>query len=366
MKKLYLLVAFLIISFGMFSQTAEDDGYVIGFDKSDSVYMDFKVERTEFAEWHKIGTVLNELYGLDPKELSEATVICDRKFKVYEGWKNVSEIDLANPQSTIASGKDKYIVQVKYRKGGSEDFADQSSTTTGNVIIINVETVKDGVGEKMATICYPSSKYEYEVTGDLSAERIYNLPMHEYPIFVNVYGIPRGFDNAKNLHQLDVHWDALYMNKAMYEYFRAKGSTITSPEISMMLKAAYNTGRCFFRVGMYHRALQYFDFVSRNSAAEHFAMASDLRLAECLEKLNIDNSEVYDKMILAHQNNAKMDARGIDCAIKACIARGQIYAAQKNVEKAKEYYQKASTIDTAKRYAAQISECMESLNKMSN
>ena len=196
MKKLFLLAVFLIVGMSLFSQNAEDDGYVIGFAPSDSVYMDFKVERPEFNDWHKIGTILNELYGLEPKELSEATVICDKKFKVYEGWKNVSEIDLANPQTTIAGGKDKYIIQVKYRKGGSEDFADQSSTTTANVIIINVETVKDGVGEKMVTVCYPSSKYEYEVAGDLSAERIFNLPIHEYPIFVNIYGIPRGFDAA--------------------------------------------------------------------------------------------------------------------------------------------------------------------------
>ena len=366
MKKLFLLAVFLIIGMALFSQNAEDDGYVIGFAPSDSVYMDFKVERTEFSDWHKIGTILNELYGLEPKELSEATVICDKKFKVYEGWKNVSEIDLANPQSTIAGGKDKYMVQVKYRKGGSEDFADQSSTTTANVIIINVETVKDGVGEKMVTVCYPSSKYEFEVGGDLSALRTYNLPIHEYPIFVNTYGIPRGFDAAKNLHQLDVHWDALYMNKAIFEYFQKKGATITPQEKSMMTKAAYNAGRCCCIMGMYHRALQYLAFVSRNSSGENYAMTSDMKFAECLDKLNLDNSDVYDKMILAHQNNPKMDARDLDMVIKACIARGEIYAAQKKVDKAKECLQKATTIDTAKRYTAKISECMYKLNKMSN
>lgn len=366
MKKLYLLIAFIISSMALFSQSAEDDGYVIGFAPSDSAYMDFKVERTEYSDWHKIGTILNELYGLEPKELSEATVICDKKFKVYEGSKAVSEIDLANPQSTIASGKDKYIVQVKYRKGGSEDYADQSSTTTANVIIINVETVKDGVGEKMVSVCYPSSKYEYEVAGDLSAERMFNLPIHEYPIFVNIYGIPRGFDAAKNLHQLDVHWDAIYMNKAIYEYFKKKGAAITPQELSMMSKAAYNVGRGFCTVGMYHRALEYLTFVSRNSAGEKYAVSCNVKLAECLDKLNLDNSDVYDKIILVHQTNPKMDARDLDCVIKACIARGEIYAAQKKVDKAKECFQKATTIDTAKRYTAKISECMENLNKMSN
>ena len=366
MKKLFLLAFFLIIGVALFSQNAEDDGYIIGYDKSDSVYMDFKVERSEFSGWHKIGTILNELYGLEPKELSEATVICDKKFKVYEGWKNVSEIDLANPQSTIAGGKDKYIVQVRYRKGGSEDFADQSSSTTSNVIIINVETVKDGVGEKMVTVCYPSSKYEYEVAGDLSAERIYSLPLHEYPIFVNIYGIPLGFDAAKNLHQLDVHWDALYMNKAIYDYFNKRGAAINSQEKVMFLKAAYNVGRCYMTMGIYHRALPYLAFVSRNSTGENYQMTCKVKLADCLDKLNMDNSDVYDEMILAHKNNPKMDARDLDCVIKACIARGEIYAAQKKVDKAKECYQNATSIDTAKRYAAKISECMDKLNKMSN
>ncbi|MBO7571611.1 MAG: tetratricopeptide repeat protein [Bacteroidales bacterium] len=366
MKKLFLLAVFLIIGMASFSQNAEDDGYVIGFAPSDSVYMDFKVERTEYNDWHKIGTILNELYGLEPKELSEATVICDKKFKVYEGWKNVSEIDLANPQSTIAGGKDKYIVQVRYRKGGSEDFADQSSSTTSNVIIFNVETVKDGVGEKMVTVCYPSSKYEFEVAGDLSAERVFGLPIHEYPIFVNIYGIPRGFDAAKNLHDLDVHWDALYMNKAMYEYFRKKGASITPQEKTMFVKAAYNAGRGYAKMGIYHRALPYLAFVSRNSAGEKYAVTCDIALADCLDKLNEDNSDVYDKIILAYQANPKMDARDLDCVIKACIARGEIYAFQKNVEKAKECYQKATAIDTAKRYASKIAECMEKLNKLSN
>ena len=49
MKKLYLLIAFIISSMALFSQSAEDDGYVIGFAPSDSAYMDFKVERTGFG-----------------------------------------------------------------------------------------------------------------------------------------------------------------------------------------------------------------------------------------------------------------------------------------------------------------------------
>jgi len=366
MKKLFLLAAFLFIAFASFSQSAEDEGYIIGFDKSDSVYMDFKVERPEFNDWHKIGTILNELYGLEPKELSDATVICDKKFKVYEGWKNVSEIDLANPQSTIAGGKDKYIVQVRYRKGGSEDFPDQSSSTTSNVILINVQTAKDGVGEKIVTVCYPSSKYEYEVAGDLSSQRIFNLSIHEYPIFVNTYGIPRGFDAAKNLHKLDIHWDALYMNKAIYNYFDKKGASITPQEKVLFLKSAYNIGRCYFLDGVYHRALPYLAFVSRNSSGENFQMTCKIKLAECLDKLNMENSDVYDDIILDHKNNPKKDPKDLDCVIKACIARGEIYAMQKKVDKAKECYQMATSIDTAKRYAAKISDCMESLNKMSN
>ena len=85
-----------------------------------------------------------------------------------------------------------------------------------------------------------------------------------------------------------------------------------------------------------------------------------------LEFARAYHRDVYDKIILAHQTNPKMDARDLDCVIKACIARGEIYAAQKKVDKAKECYQKATTIDTAKRYTAKISECMENLNKMSN
>ena len=366
MKKLFLLIAFISSGLFLFSQTADDDGYVIGYDKSDSLYMDFKVERSEFCGWHKVGTILNELYGLEQKELSEATVMCDKKFKVYEGWKNVSEIDIANPQTTIASGKDKYVIVVRYRKGGSEDFADQSSSTTSNVITISVETVSDGVGEKRVSVCYPSSKYECEVAGDLSSDRMYELKIHEYPIFVNVYGIPRAFDEAKNLHKLEIYWDVIYMNRAIYNYFSKKGASITPQEKSMMLKSAYNLGRSYCKLGMYHRALLYLAYVSRNSAGENYSMHNDQILADCLDKLNQDNSDVYDKMILAYQNNKKMEGRDLDSAIKAYIARGEIYMRQNNSGKAKECFQNASTMDSAKRFSSKISECMEKLNKMSN
>jgi len=366
MKKLFLLIAFMFGGLLVFSQTSDDEGYVIGFDKSDSLFMDFKVERSEFCGWHKIGTILDELYGLEPKELSEATVICDKKFKVYEGWKTVSEIDLANPQTTIAGGKDKYIVVVRYRKGGSEDFADQSSSTTSNVILINVETVSDGVGEKWVSVCYPSSKYEYEVAGDLSADRIFGLTLHEYPIFVNTYGIPLAFDAAKNLHSLGVYWDVIYMNRAIYNYFKKKGVSINSQEKSLMLKSAYNLARSYSLMGLYHKALPYLEYVSRNSAGEKYYMYNDQLLAECLDKLKQDNSSVYDKMLLAYQNNPKMEGRDLDSAIKACIARGEIYMGQGNSAKAKEYFDKATAMDKAKRFTQKISECVGKLNKMSN
>ena len=356
----------LLCGFAAMSQNSEDDGYVIGFDKSDSVYMDFRVARPEFCDWHKVGTVLNELYGLEPKELSEATVVCDKKFKTYEGWKMVSEIDLASPKTTIADGKDEYIIVVRYRKGGSESFADQSSSTTANAIVINVALAKDGVGEKIVTVCYPSSKYEYEVVGDLSADRIFSLPMHEYPIFVNTYGIPRAFEEAKNLNSLDVHWDAIYMNRAIYNYFSKKGASLNATEKSMLVKSAYNLGRSYCNVGMYHKALQYLAFASRNSATESYCFACCFKLAECLGNMKQDNSDVYDRVILAYQDNPKMDAKNLDFVMKAYIERGKIYIAQKNAAKAKECFQKVTAIDTGKRYSAIVSECMEKVNKMSN
>ncbi len=366
MKKICLFFTFLICATFAICQNSEDDGYVIGFDKSDSVYMDFQVLRPEFCEWHTVGTILNELYGMEPKELSEATVICDKKFKVYEGWKLVAEIDLANPKTTIADGKDEFIVYVKYRKGGSESFTDQSSSTTSNVVVINVATADDGVGEKIVTVCYPSSKYEKEVIGDMSAVRIYNLSIHEYPIFVNTNGIPRAFSEAKNLNSLKIYWDAVYMNLAIYKYFMSKGASITPSEKSMLVNSTYNLARCYSKMGIYNKALPYFVFASRNSAEEKYYMECNYLLAECLEKLEMNNADVYDKMILAHQNNPKMDSRSLDFVIKALIARGNIYLAQKNSAKAKECYQKVTAIDTAKRYSAKVAECMERLNKMSN
>lgn len=364
MKRFSLFVAFLLCAFVAMSQSSDDDGYVIGFDKSDSVYMDFQVLRPEFNEWHKIGTILNELYGLEAKELSEATVIVDKKFKTYEGWKNVAEIDLANPQTTIASGKDKYVIQVRYRKGGAEDFADQSSTITANVILISVETAADGVGQKIATVCYPSSKYESEVAGDLSAERIFSLSLHEYPIFVNIHGIPKAFDAAKDLHSFDIHWDAVYMNRAIYGYFSKKGASLTASEKSMLVKSAYNLGRCYCKVGMYHKALQYLAYASRNSAGEKHDFACRFSFADCLSKLKQDNSEVYDQVILAYQDNPKMEARDLDFVMRAYIERGKIYMAQKNAEKAKECFLKETAMDTGKRYAAVVAELTEKVNKM--
>ncbi len=364
MKRFTLFAAFMLFAFVALSQNSEDDGYVIGFDKSDSVYMDFQVLRPEFNEWHKIGTILNELYGLEARELSEATVVVDKKFKTYEGWKNVSEIDLANPQTTIASGKDKYVIQVRYRKGGAEDFADQSSSTTANVILISVETAADGVGQKLATICYPSSKYESEVAGDLSADRIFCLSLHEYPIFVNIHGIPLAFDAAKDLHSFDIHWDAVYMNRAIYEYFAKKGASLTAAEKLMLVKSAYNLGRCYIKVGMYHKALQYLVFASRNSAGEKHNFACCFSLAECLGKLKQDNSDVYDHVILAYQDNPKMEARELDFVMRAYIERGKIYIAQKNAAKAKECLQMVTTMDTGKRYGAVVAELMEKVNKM--
>ncbi|MCF0206872.1 MAG: hypothetical protein HUK15_05535, partial [Bacteroidales bacterium] len=81
-----------------------------------------------------------------------------------------------------------------------------------------------------------------------------------------------------------------------------------------------------------------------------------------LKSLSQDNSHIYDKMIFAYNTNPKIDAKSIDRVIQACIERGNIYAAQKNAAKAKEYYQKAGSIDSAKRYTSVIDECLKKLN----
>lgn len=272
--------------------------------------MQFRANKDSDIE---LGTLLEDLFGLNPTLLSELNIVYKNELKCIKSNNEIAKFDILSPiklqdmKGNLRFDGDDYVLSVRYKHDDDiKSWKDKSMSNASGTIILHINNASGIYGKsvyKSVTVCYPPSLLEKGISNDRPWNDVGNrtisfLVAYDYQTkedvrknYYNIldslqYKIETGNDSTLNMTEralIESEYPDIYNNLYLGEmvmkenrpydaigYLKVTFNALhqrlymgenLNQELGAMYKyASFLIGYNYMELGLYEMAIRYLDF----------------------------------------------------------------------------------------------------------